>query len=644
MAASFSADAQIDSLKNVLKSVISADTSVFSVSQLYESIGRAYEGQYNFDSAFSYYDRQEQFVVQNITDAISRDSIVNVIYMNRSFASMSAQKNELSLSYADSAIQIATRSNLLGQLPRGYNNKAVALNNLGRYEDAIKALLLALENKEFVTPVDTRDYLHQNVLINIGKNYLGLKNFDEAIRYLSEALEVFDKSQRNYALIYLNLSAAYLGKDDNVNAFETALKADSVASAINHLPIKINAILNQASSLEKQSKFKESLTKVDLAMELAEQINFVPGTALGLGLRGNIYAKLGRYGNAIENFKTSIKLGKTYQDFEYLATAYESISETYARSKDYDNAYRYYQLFDHLKDSIVSSEANANFSEILVKYETAEKEKKIAKQDLELQTQKATIATQRAQTIALIAGIGLLLLGGLLIYNRIRSQQKAHLQAVVLAEQEKGFTSVINATEQERNRISKDLHDGIGQQLSALKMALATVSQSMGDTQEKNKIEQITASFSRSADEVRQISHQMMPRSLMENGLVKAIEDLLYNSFHLSAIQYEFEHQVGEKRFDQKIEISLYRIVQELVNNVIKHSKASEVSVQLLQNKGNLLLFVEDNGVGTGKNTDSGGHGLMNIKSRLQMIKGSVNFEPSPESGTSVTVKIPVML
>lgn len=215
------------------------------------------------------------------------------------------------------------------------------------------------------------------------------------------------------------------------------------------------------------------------------------------------------------------------------------------------------------------------------------------------------------------------------------------MQQALFEEKSKGFEAVINATEEERSRISKDLHDGIGQQLSALKMSLNNVSQQITDERQRKNVQVISEQFSTSVDEVRQISHQMMPRKLMENGLVEAIEDLLASSFQFSNISYQFEHHKVSNRFNQRIEISLYRVLQELINNIIKHADATEVAVQLIRTKNTLLLFVEDNGKGMGESS-SKGHGLLNIRSRIDMVKGSLNFEPSPNSGTSVSIKIPI--
>lgn len=293
------------------------------------------------------------------------------------------------------------------------------------------------------------------------------------------------------------------------------------------------------------------------------------------------------------------------------------------------------------KDSILNERNLNKISDLEVRYKTAEKEKQITQQNLELQTKEATIANQRNTQLLLIAGLGFLVLGGLLFYTRNKAKQKQALQEAVLEEKEKGFEAVVRASEDERKRISKDLHDGIGQEMAALKMAINHVKEKETDKSQKEALDKIYENCSKSADEIRNISHQMMPRTLVEEGLVAAIEDLLKNTFTYADINYNFDHLDIKQRFDEKIEISLYRVAQELITNVVKHSQATEVNVMLYQQNNNLIFFLEDNGIGM-KNESKKGHGVLNIKSRIDMIKGSINYEPSPNSGTTATIKIPL--
>jgi signal transduction histidine kinase len=203
---------------------------------------------------------------------------------------------------------------------------------------------------------------------------------------------------------------------------------------------------------------------------------------------------------------------------------------------------------------------------------------------------------------------------------------------------------VITATEEERRRIAKDLHDGVVQGLTGLKLRIqnlvygsevpAELSKGLGET---------TELISRSIDELRNISHRMMPRALSEMGLVPALNDMLDKTFFGSQTKWSFDH-IGMEgiRLDELVEVNIYRIVQELVNNILKHADAGTVSVQLLKNATHLVLIVEDDGKGFDPTRSGDGIGVLNIHSRAQVLKGAVNFEPGPKTGTVVTLRVPV--
>ena len=200
---------------------------------------------------------------------------------------------------------------------------------------------------------------------------------------------------------------------------------------------------------------------------------------------------------------------------------------------------------------------------------------------------------------------------------------------------------MIDAQETERTRIARELHDGVVQQIGSV------ILKSRNLFSKKNLIDEeaskeLLESLENSNKDLRNISHQMMPRALKDLGIIPALNDLLAGSLPYSNIKFSLEHFNIDERLPQKIEITLYRITQELINNIIKHSKADEVSVQLFKANNTVILIVEDNGVGILSQKNKKGIGLLNITSRLDLVKGSVNFEPSPKSGTLVTIKIPL--
>ncbi len=226
--------------------------------------------------------------------------------------------------------------------------------------------------------------------------------------------------------------------------------------------------------------------------------------------------------------------------------------------------------------------------------------------------------------------------------KKIKDERET-LLVKVTHQQEEQITAVINAQESERSRIAKELHDGVGQLLAGLKLKFGLLKQTkVIQEKEQSIIEDSNKVLDEAYNEVRTISHQMMPRALTELGLVTAVNDLLESTFTNTKINFEFSHFNIQERLPQDIELSFYRIIQELMSNIIKHAKANKISVQLFISSGNLVLIVEDNGLGMNVENASKGLGLKNIISRIKSIKGEVNFEKGPEKGTIVTARIPV--
>jgi signal transduction histidine kinase len=143
--------------------------------------------------------------------------------------------------------------------------------------------------------------------------------------------------------------------------------------------------------------------------------------------------------------------------------------------------------------------------------------------------------------------------------------------------------------------------------------------------------------------EVRNISHQMIPKELEQFGLVPAIEGMLNLNFENSSLKVQFEHSGFTERIGQQIELVLFRVLQELVSNVIKHAQARQLSVQLIRFNTHVVLNVSDDGIGFNtENREKGGIGLLNMASRIEAIKGHLHFESAPGNGTTVTIRTPL--
>ncbi len=362
---------------------------------------------------------------------------------------------------------------------------------------------------------------------------------------------------------------------------------------------------------------------------------------------GDYFAALHQSDSAIFYYESAInqshKVGYPFLRqycYQQLAVVHESTNNT-------SEALAAQKMCSAIKDSLITEKRTAELAKMETRFETAQKEKENLLLKQEKQEQELVVASQQNWIIGLVGAALIIILLGLFILQRNKRMAEAKRDAAIIEEREQGLRSIIQATENERKRIAKDLHDGIVQSLTGLslkmqKQAGSITARATGFSKELNSTRE---TLDEAIAEVRGISHQMMPRVLSELGLIPAVDDMLQKSLGMTEIAFEFEHHnVENERFKETVEISLYRICQELVNNIIKHSEAMAVSVQLLKTKTHLVLIVEDNGKGfrVDDPNNQNGIGLMNINSRAQAIHGEVNYEPSPKQGTVASIRVPI--
>jgi signal transduction histidine kinase len=222
------------------------------------------------------------------------------------------------------------------------------------------------------------------------------------------------------------------------------------------------------------------------------------------------------------------------------------------------------------------------------------------------------------------------------------------LAAEMLKQQELRSKAVIEAEEKERIRIARELHDGIGQQLSAAKLNISGLKAAIKTTDpaEVTMLQNALDLLDESVKEVRTVSHSMMPNALIKSGLVSAVREFIHKISTSGNLKMNLEIIGLKERMEAQVENILFRVLQEVVNNIIKHAKASEVSIQFIKHEKELTILVEDNGIGfdVGKelNVTDAGIGLKNIASRVAFLNGEVIFDSYPGKGTTVTIEIPL--
>lgn len=205
------------------------------------------------------------------------------------------------------------------------------------------------------------------------------------------------------------------------------------------------------------------------------------------------------------------------------------------------------------------------------------------------------------------------------------------------------IVSVIDGQELERQRLSRELHDGIGQSLIAIKMKLDSLTY-MPEKEIKENLESIKVQFDHIIDEIRRITTDLMPPVLDEFGLVIALFNLCEDSSRASGIKVKFEHRVRTDLWNKKIQTHLYRIFQEAIHNIVKHSGAKQGYLRLTSHGEDIYLSIQDDGIGFRPKIPikHGGHGLHNIHERVNLLNGSIDIKSAPGKGTLIQIKVPL--
>ena len=227
-----------------------------------------------------------------------------------------------------------------------------------------------------------------------------------------------------------------------------------------------------------------------------------------------------------------------------------------------------------------------------------------------------------------------------IVYQRKMIKNQVALRRLEDERQQELLKAVIETQETERKRLAEDLHDSVGQVLSAIKLKLHKL-----DKQSEGKNEMLADTCKLTDEciqEIRNIIHNVLPPVLTDFGLIDALDALCNKINSSTPIQVSFSKKLANERFPSAVELTLYRIAQELFGNAVKHSEASSIHIELTKQHNALIMSFRDNGVGFKLDEVKQGFGIKNLHSRVQLINGKIDIYSKPLSGTITTIEIPL--
>jgi len=522
--------------------------------------------------------------------------------------------------------------------------QARALSNIGSSwqelsvnDSAITYFLRALDIKE---RLGNKTELAAS-LSNIANIYEDEHAYDKGIELLHRALRIRRElgEEKKSMFTLNNLAVAYGLKGD----FEKSVAyADTgIATALKYNNKMVAGVICGGMShvLNEQKRFAESISWCERSMNYLKEAKREANMVFPLCNMATAYIGLGQYVKGLEINQQGWEIMQRLKLIQPLDPYHENFANAYAGLNDFENAYKWHKIYYSRIDSVNNVDNTSKVANIEAKYGLEKKER-------ELSEQRADNFRQRVALFSLLATLLAALLLGYLFYNRFRLRKKAELDAAIIREQKLGLNAVIEAQEAERKRIARDLHDGIAQELVALKLGFDALGRRVSKIapDESPKLAALGEQLDSSCTEVRSIAHVMSPPVLEQQGLAPSLEILLQHMLQYAGLEARLNAHDLPLQMDEKIEIGLYRITQELLNNIVKHAGAAKVLIELYSQGPNLVLRVEDDGVGYDfeEARARGSMGLLNILSRATALGGVFNTEKKKPHGTVALVRVPI--
>lgn len=502
----------------------------------------------------------------------------------------------------------------LQETAKSYNNLGNLYLSTGDYYSALQNFLLSLKIKR-----EYNDSLHiGSTLLNMGEVQLRLNNLQKAKEYYIESLKIRKKTKDTIGISSCYVNLGILQKRNSnfseaMNYFNMALNLCNIGFC-GEKHIRLIAMENIGELYNQLDQKDKALSIFKTCLLFAKDLNSIDDITYCKNEIANIIIQKGEYNTALKYAKEAFVTAKNTNNFEVLDDYSLTISYIYEKKGNTKDALVWYKKHDFYKDSILTIQKARSIQSLEFKYKTQQKENEILKLQNENILKESQLAKSK-YTVYGVVGLLLLIVGiGYFLWAKQKQGQKLAL-----------LQNTVKASEIEKNRIGRELHDGIAG--SILRIVYET---------EQDQID-LSDKLLKTYNEVRDLSHQLDGRP---------IHGEMFSDRLLETIPENKEGQI----FDVKLSPNhlqlrepygthIYRIVQELVTNNLKHAKASRTDISIELEKEVLSIFYKDNGIGMAGFKK--GNGYVNMENRIELMNGNIELNTKPDNGFEVTVKIP---
>lgn len=618
------------------------------ISDAYNRLGSIAKHQKKIGQAKKYYNKALSIdEKQNYKYGIARaNNQLGIIYKDQEnlVNAIDSYKNSLNafekIKKHKQAAKVATN---LGALYLHYNKKKEALQYY------LKALNYSKLSKN-------RNLIAKS-LKKLGLTQKKLQNYKEALAYFKKATSIYEEENNLEEIANTQIAIAtmydYLNK--NELSKKTFIKSLRFINQ-NNQGDKGSLCINFATLYKKLGQRDSALYYYKKSIGVFKKSNNNKNLLVAYNNIGNLYSDTKNHKEALTYLKQSLTLQHQVKDSSMLALTYTSIAKVYIHSKNYALAYQY-------KDSSYWVTKKEYFKiKAADRYEVAyiNEKKKLEAAVHQQKIAEANTEKKNSYIFALIVAI--ILMTGLFFYaikarkqkqkqlimTHEREIQNQQIQTLISTQEMQAFDAMITGEEKERKRIAEDLHDNFSSKLALIKILYQSIGNNL-TTEANSNYKKANTLLDEACKDIREISHKMLSGTLANFGLVPALKELQQNIESVYAKQHEKQIQINitfhklDFRLDNGIEIQIYRVLQELLTNIIKHAHATQVDIQLLKLSDTINIIVEDNGIGFNTVATHKGVGLKNIHSRIiTKLKGDYHIDSGKGNGTTFAIDIPI--
>lgn len=570
--------------------------------------------------------------VRMSASSLIRDSILIHNYSFLAEAN-SGRDDSLAQRYIDTLAQLKATTTWKKAEGLYYRAMGKYHDRRGEFEQALNAYSLAIES--FERAGDQSDYLvyasilKAFVLSNNGLHENALDQLN-AIRPLAEKLE----NKNSLAWIIDAYGDYYFyssfGHQDINKALQYYLEVEAILPGVRSQSIVADNAHCLSGCYLRLGDEEKALLYRDKALQIAEQNGYKNIIFAVYGDLADVYEKRGNFAEAIKYRQLSLQYAQQANWIEMEARAENNIAYTYKAAGDFKNAFLHFEHLKEIEDSLSRFEVQERYAELQTKYESGKK-------DLEIERLKAhnLLLVRNVLVFLLLAGTGFLM-----YYTAVNKRLKKQNLALV-RKQEEILAAHTEGQSLERRRMAAELHDNINAKIAATKWMLETLNSGQKSDEERHVIESLIQSMGEIYEDVRFISHNLVPKDIESKNLVELSTQLVDNLNQNQKIHFSTSSSGTPQILSNPLKFQIYGVIMELVNNIIKHSGCKNASIGIRYLNESIDISVKDDGMGFDSTIEHRGAGLKNVRARVDSVQGKMNINTN-EQGTELEIHIPL--